>query len=133
MTTLSINLEIAALTPDVVTATLTGIVRQVVTLSPGATVRARQRKAARSLRLPIGRVSDWWNGRVRRVEAHELLRIIYYAGQLDRVAEADRDYRRARRRALQDLAAAGGAAPGDRGAAAARDRTPPPGGAARAG
>lgn len=85
---------------------LTDEVRRTVATSPGATVRARLRTAARLLRLPIGRTGDWYYGEVRRVEAHEADQIRHYAAerrqQLRRLEAEDR----ALRRRLGDLAPA---------------------------
>jgi hypothetical protein len=92
MTSLSITWRISRLTPDCVLVELRQIVSEIVKSSPGATHRARLRKASRALRLPIGRVNDWWLGEVRRVEAIEAFTILYYAEQLEQVAEADRRY-----------------------------------------
>jgi hypothetical protein len=112
MTSLSITWRISRLTPDCVLVELRQIVSEIVKSSPGATHRARLRKASRALRLPIGRVNDWWLGEVRRVEAIEAFTLLYYAEQLEQVAEADRDYRRQRRRYLAAVRPSPGAGGG---------------------
>jgi hypothetical protein len=62
-------------------------VRQTVAASPGATTRARLRSSARLLRLPIGRLADWFYGEVRRVEAQEADQIRHYVRAARRRAE----------------------------------------------
>ncbi len=57
--------------PAVLLAELRELVKATVRRSPGLNVRERLRAAARVLRLPVGRVTDWYYGEVRRVEAHE--------------------------------------------------------------
>jgi hypothetical protein len=71
-------------TADPVLAELRDQVKRLVEVCPGATVRARLRYAARLLRLPIGRVADWYYGEVRRVEAHEADQIRYYFAEARR-------------------------------------------------
>ncbi|MGD9613772.1 MAG: hypothetical protein AB7H90_01095 [Alphaproteobacteria bacterium] len=60
---------------DAVRSELTEDVKYTVRHSPGETVKARIRSAARALGLPMGRVQDYWYGEVRRVEAHEAIQI----------------------------------------------------------
>jgi len=55
----------------VLLAELGELVKSTVERSPGSTVRDRLAMAARTLRLTPSRVTDWWYGEVRRVEAHE--------------------------------------------------------------
>jgi hypothetical protein len=108
-------------TAEAVIADLTLEVRQTVAdaAPPSATVRARLRSAARLLRLPIGRVADWFYGEVRRVEAHEADQIRHYAAeQRKKLRDAERREARLRVRLL----AAGGGAAAAGGAAARRRR-----------
>jgi len=60
-----------AYTAEAVRAEITAHVKSTVDASPGPTVKARLRAAARALGLPVGRVADYHYGEVRRVEAHE--------------------------------------------------------------
>ena len=62
-------------------AELGGLVKDTVKAAPGERVADRIAAAARALRLPRGRVEDWWYGEVRRVEAHEADAIRRNAGR----------------------------------------------------
>lgn len=91
----------SAFTREAVIAECFEYVRQVVTLSPGVTTRAKQRAAARLLRLRISRLIDWWQGEVKLVEAHEADQIRYYAAEARRVADQKaRDFNQRRDRAV---------------------------------
>ncbi len=73
-----------AFTAEAVRAELTGTVKDTVRASPGETVKARLRAAARFLGLPTGRVQDYWHGEVRRIEAHEADQIRHRAAEAKR-------------------------------------------------
>lgn len=81
-----------AFSADAEIASLAKQVRQVVAASPGATVRARLVRAARTLRLPVRRVSGWYRGEVRRVEGQELRQIEHYVAEWRRRALLEQDY-----------------------------------------
>lgn len=86
-------------TAEAVNAEIISAVRQTVAASPGATVRAQLRAAARSLRLSIGRCADFWYGEVRFVPAHEADQIRYFSAEAQRLArEREIQYRNQRAR-----------------------------------
>lgn len=79
---------------------LSAAVRDLVASTPGATVKARLRAAARALGLPTGRVTDFYYREVRRVEAHEADRIRYRAAEAKRremwLAQLEAEYQQRR-------------------------------------
>ena len=70
--------------PEAVRAELSARIRELVEASPGLTVKARLRAAARALGLPPGRVTRFFYREVRRVEAHEADWIRYRAAAAKR-------------------------------------------------
>lgn len=85
-----------AFAAETVNAELIGAVKETVSASPGATVKARLRAAARFIGLPIGRVQDYWYGEVRRIEAHEaeLIRARARQAKLAKLARLEAEYRK---------------------------------------
>lgn len=73
-------------------------VQETVRFSPGDTVKARLRSAARMLGLSVGRVADYVYGEVRRVEAHEAdqIRAYHTEAKRRRLAQLENEYRRLR-------------------------------------
>jgi hypothetical protein len=89
-------------TAEGVRAELTARIRETVKASPGDTVKARLRSAARMIGLPVGRIQDYWHGEVRRIEAHEADQIRHRAwiAKQQRIAKLEADYRELRRELL---------------------------------
>jgi hypothetical protein len=91
-------------TADTVRSELTENVKDTVRHSPGETVKARLRSAARFLGLPMGRVQDYWYGEVRRVEAHEAMQIQErtLAAKRARLVRLEAEYRALRAELVAD-------------------------------
>jgi hypothetical protein len=62
---------------------ITGTIRDLVEKAPGGNRKARLTAAARSLGIAVGRVTDFFYGEARRVDAHEADRIRDHARQAE--------------------------------------------------